>query len=85
MPGGVAGAAAIIVAPLCRSCSCSRQRVGNMMRALGEKEVRSVVAERGTVEVSCDYCGQQYLFDSVDAAQLFAEPGQQPPAAPTLQ
>jgi molecular chaperone Hsp33 len=34
--------------------------------------VAGIVAERGEVEVGCDFCGQQYRFDAVDAAALFA-------------
>lgn len=60
-------------------CSCSRVRVANMLRLLGADEVRGVVAERGEVEVSCDFCGRRYVFDRVDAEQLFAaEPGLSP-------
>ena len=67
------------------SCTCSRERVGNMLRNLGAEEVESILAERGNVEVGCDYCGQQYHFDPVDAAQLFTEPGKQPPATSRVQ
>jgi molecular chaperone Hsp33 len=54
------------------ACSCSRERVSGMLRGLGADEVDGIVAERGEVEVGCDFCGQQYLFDAVDAAALFA-------------
>jgi molecular chaperone Hsp33 len=30
------------------------------------------VAERGKVEVSCEFCNRQYALDSVDAEQIFA-------------
>jgi len=53
-------------------CSCSRERVVNMLRMLGRKEVRSIVAERGNVEVNCEFCNKRYGFDAVDAEQLFA-------------
>nr|MBP8138151.1 Hsp33 family molecular chaperone HslO [Alicycliphilus sp.] len=49
------------------ACSCSRARVGNMLRSLGEGEVQSILDERGTIDVGCEYCGQQYHFDAVDA------------------
>ncbi len=67
------------------ACSCSRTRVGNMLRSLGEPEVQSILDERGAIDVGCEYCGQQYQFDAVDAAQLFAAPGQQPPASSSVQ
>jgi len=67
------------------ACSCSRERVGNMLRGLGVAEVESILAERADVEVGCEFCGEQYSFDPVDAAQLFTEHGRQLPPASTLQ
>jgi molecular chaperone Hsp33 len=42
-----------------------------MLRGLGREEVDSIVAERGEVEVGCEFCGRQYRFDAIDAARLF--------------
>jgi molecular chaperone Hsp33 len=67
------------------ACSCSRERVGNMLRGLGVAEVESILAERADVEVGCEFCGEQYSFDPVDAAQLFTEQGRQLPPTSTLQ
>jgi molecular chaperone Hsp33 len=53
-------------------CSCSRDRVVNMLRMLGHEEVKSIVAERGEVEVNCEFCNRHYGFDAVDAEQIFA-------------
>ncbi|MEZ5643993.1 MAG: Hsp33 family molecular chaperone HslO [Burkholderiaceae bacterium] len=64
------------------ACSCSRERVASMLRGLGTAEVESVLAEQGQVEVGCDFCGAQYRFDPVDAAQLFLGAAQQPPGSP---
>jgi molecular chaperone Hsp33 len=58
-------------APVYFRCRCSRERVAGMLQGLGEQEIRSVVAERGEVEVRCDFCNRAYTFDAVDAAQLF--------------
>ncbi len=67
-------------------CSCSRERVSRMLETLGEKEAESILAEQGQIEVGCEYCGQQYRFDAVDAAQIFAAPAvQQPPVAGGVQ
>jgi molecular chaperone Hsp33 len=56
------------------ACTCSRERVSSMLRNLGVEEVESILAEREQVEVGCDFCGAQYRFDPVDAAQIFTEP-----------
>ena len=55
------------------ACTCSRERVQTMLKGLGQEEVASVVAERGSVEVGCDYCGAQYRFDPIDITQLFTD------------
>lgn len=70
------------------ACTCSRERVGQMLLGLGREEVDSVLAERGDVEIGCDFCGRHYRFDAVDVGALFTPAGQQPEggaAASTLQ
>lgn len=67
------------------SCSCSRERVSKMLVGLGEDEARSVLAERGEIEVGCDFCAAQYRFDAVDVAQLFRHPDELPPAPAVIQ
>lgn len=52
-------------------CTCSREKVGAMLKMLGRDEVDSVIEERGHVEIHCDYCNQRYEFDPVDVEQLF--------------
>jgi molecular chaperone Hsp33 len=58
--------------PVSFRCSCSRERVVNMLRLLGRDEVRSILHERGRVEVNCEFCNRHYELDSVDAEQIFA-------------
>jgi molecular chaperone Hsp33 len=67
------------------ACTCSRERVAGMIRGLGQEEADSILAERGEIDVSCDFCGQHYRFDAVDAAQVFMAPGDRPPASSTMQ
>ena len=56
------------------ACTCSRERVGKMIVGLGQEEAQSILAERADIEVACEFCGTQYRFDAVDAAQLFTAP-----------
>jgi molecular chaperone Hsp33 len=58
-------------APVYFRCRCSRERVAGMLQSLGAVEIESVLAERGAVEVQCDFCNRAYVFDAVDVAQLF--------------
>lgn len=66
-------------------CSCSRERVAGMIRGLGREEADDILAERGEIEVGCDFCGRQYRFDAVDAVQIFTSPGDQPPVTTSVQ
>lgn len=53
-------------------CSCSREKVGNMLIMLGKPEVDEAISDLGKLSIDCDFCGQHYEFDKVDCAQLFA-------------
>jgi molecular chaperone Hsp33 len=53
-------------------CSCTREKVGNMLKVLGREEVDSALDELGQLGINCDFCGKHYAFDKVDCAQLFA-------------
>ncbi len=67
------------------ACTCSRERVRNMLRGLGREESDSLIAERGTVEVGCEFCGLQYRFDAVDVGEMFTPGRDQPPGTRQVQ
>jgi molecular chaperone Hsp33 len=67
------------------SCTCSRERVSNMLRGLGREEADSILAERGNIEVGCEFCGVQYHFDPIDVAQIFTVTGGVPPSTQVVQ
>ncbi len=52
-------------------CNCSREKVGNMLKMLGEPEINTAISELGKLDINCDFCGKLYAFDKVDCAQLF--------------
>jgi molecular chaperone Hsp33 len=54
-------------------CQCTRENVGKMLQMLGQDEVESILSEQEKIEINCDFCNKQYLFDAVDAATLFTE------------
>ncbi|MEW5837689.1 MAG: Hsp33 family molecular chaperone HslO [Pseudomonadota bacterium] len=58
--------------PVRFKCSCSRERVEEMLRNLGIAEIESILAEQGSIEVDCEFCNAKFRFDRVDAAALFA-------------
>ena len=59
--------------PIQFSCSCSKAKVGNMLRLLGMQEVESILAELGKIDVNCDFCNKKYVFDALDVSHAFNE------------
>jgi molecular chaperone Hsp33 len=66
------------------ACTCSRERVGNMLKGLGREEIDGIVVEQGRVEIACDFCGVKYHFDPVDVGELFTPNERQAPGSATL-
>jgi molecular chaperone Hsp33 len=54
-------------------CQCTRENVGKMLQMLGQDEIESILSEQEKIEIFCDFCNKQYLFDAVDAATLFTD------------
>jgi molecular chaperone Hsp33 len=52
-------------------CSCSQERVADMLRMLGKAEVQDMFQDRDTIDIACEFCGQPYTFDASEAATLF--------------
>ena len=53
-------------------CSCSRERVERALRIAGMAEIESILAERGDVEVTCEFCNRSYVFAPVEARAVFS-------------
>ncbi|MBT8079494.1 MAG: Hsp33 family molecular chaperone HslO [Gammaproteobacteria bacterium] len=58
--------------PLVFRCRCSGQRAEEILRLLGESETRAALEERGRITVTCEYCGRQRRFDTVDISRIFS-------------
>ena len=56
-----------------------------MIVGLGAPEAEGIIAEQGQIEVACEFCGVQYRFDPVDAAQLFRPVSDLAPGSSTAQ
>jgi|SRR5690554_1281669 len=52
-------------------CRCSQERSANALRSLGRDEVESLLAERGTIDIDCQFCNQHYQFDTAAVRELF--------------
>ncbi len=60
-------------------CTCSRERCADALISLGKEEIDHILADKGKIEMNCEYCRAHYEFDKVDAAALFCDDAQQAP------
>ncbi|WP_042717414.1 Hsp33 family molecular chaperone HslO [Kosakonia cowanii] len=51
-------------------CTCSRERCADALKTLPDEEVDSILAEEGEIDMHCDYCGNHYLFNAMDIAEI---------------
>ncbi|RTL00589.1 MAG: Hsp33 family molecular chaperone HslO, partial [Proteobacteria bacterium] len=56
--------------PMNFSCTCSRARVGQILRNLGKEELENMIAEEGDITVNCDYCNTEYHFKEQELEQF---------------
>ncbi|MDE6188877.1 MAG: Hsp33 family molecular chaperone HslO [Clostridia bacterium] len=54
-------------------CSCSRERIENVLITLGKKEALDIVKAQGRIEVGCEFCNSKYKFTKDDVERLFDE------------
>ncbi len=53
-------------------CPYDEDKVRDMLRGLGRKEVESILAEQGEVVIRNEMCNHEYRFDAAAIARLFA-------------
>ena len=54
-------------------CSCSFDRMLGALKILGEAELEDMIAKDDGAEATCDFCGEVYLANSDQLAQLIAD------------
>ncbi|MGB5108277.1 MAG: Hsp33 family molecular chaperone HslO [Formosimonas sp.] len=57
--------------PVQFACTCSPTKVLNMLTMLGEEEAFEMIDEDNEVNVSCDFCGQNYVLSAAQVRALF--------------
>jgi molecular chaperone Hsp33 len=70
--------------PLVFGCSCSRDRVAEVLRSLDLAETLAS-AQEGVTEVHCDFCGQGYPFSQAQVLELFQAAGPNAPGSERIQ
>src|SRR5690606_28294213 len=54
-------------------CPCTRERVAEMLRSLGQQEIDDILKEHGQVHITCNFCGKPYELDAIDCTGLFVD------------
>ena len=53
------------------ACTCSREKVADMLKLIGFEEASKTLEEQGSIEIGCDFCQRKYVFDDDDIEELF--------------
>ena len=59
--------------PIAYRCYCSRERVEEALRSVGEEELESMIAEGREISVSCQFCDRVYTFSPEELQGLRAK------------
>lgn len=54
-------------------CTCSRERLRDVLKGLGQAEVESMIADDNGAQLVCHYCNSTYNFSAADLAQILSE------------
>lgn len=58
--------------PVDFNCRCNAKRMGNAILTLGQQEANEMLATQQAIVVTCEFCGNEYSFDRIDVANIFA-------------
>ncbi len=54
-------------------CSCSKDRLGQILLSLGPDELESMREEQGGAELVCNFCANRYFFDAAELGSMAQE------------
>ncbi|HSR11689.1 MAG TPA: Hsp33 family molecular chaperone HslO, partial [Thermodesulfobacteriota bacterium] len=54
-------------------CTCSRERIERVLVSLGTGELKSMIAEQGQTDVTCEFCRSRYHFSRDELTNLLME------------
>ena len=52
-------------------CQCSIEKMKQVLTVLGKEDMLQLLTEKDKVEVNCEFCNQNYAFDSIDVEMVF--------------
>jgi len=53
-------------------CTCSHQKVSNMLLSLDYQEAKNMIHQSEYIEVSCEFCNKMYRFNELDITEIFS-------------
>ncbi|MDD4170515.1 MAG: Hsp33 family molecular chaperone HslO, partial [Desulfotomaculaceae bacterium] len=56
--------------PVRFACKCTREKVGDILAAMGKKDIEKLLEEQGQAEVRCHFCGERYIFEAPDLKEI---------------
>lgn len=59
--------------PVRFACRCSPGRVAGVLRLIGAVETEALLAERGAIEVTCEFCGERFVLGPDEARRALAD------------
>ena len=54
-------------------CYCARDRVVKALVSMGSAEMRSLIDEQGSAELTCQFCDEVYKFSREDLEQIYRD------------
>ncbi|RIV18398.1 Hsp33 family molecular chaperone HslO [Alicyclobacillaceae bacterium I2511] len=52
------------------ACTCSRERMSEVLHSLGRQELEKLVADQLGAEIRCHFCNQKYVFTQSELARM---------------
>ncbi|MDD4335006.1 MAG: Hsp33 family molecular chaperone HslO [Desulfotomaculaceae bacterium] len=59
--------------PVKFKCGCSREKVKDILAALGKEEIERINQEQEKAEVRCHFCGELYNFDAPELEKMIGQ------------
>jgi len=58
--------------PVTHDCRCTAEHLAGIVRMLGAAEVNDILAEQGSVELTCEFCNRSFRYGEAEIATILA-------------
>jgi molecular chaperone Hsp33 len=67
--------------PVCFACPCSHERAAKTLEMLHDEDLQAMILEDNQAQVTCNFCGQQYVFSESELELMRRKRAPQQPAS----